>query len=404
MPIPYVPEADFDVAVIGLGYVGLPTALILAGSGLRTAGVDINESQIAKLQNGTCTLNEEEVIELFNREGTRRNFSAFTTPPKAAAYIIAVPTPLDHRRKVADLSALKAATNSLLPVLQRGALVIVESTTPPLTCREIVKPILELSGLRVGEDIYLSHCPERLFPGNTIHELVHNSRIIGGACAEATRRTLELYKTFAQGECLVTDDVTAEFCKLIENTYRDVNIALSNELAGVADKLGISIVTAIDFANRHPRVNLLKPGIGVGGHCIPIDPWFIAEVADTALIPTARRVNDARPAAIAGRIRRAVAHIVDPVIGFYGVTYKPNVNDQRESPAWEIIRQIREDGYRTDVQDPIAGIDANRDIFAFASGKDALVVLVEHTPILPVLQDRRDELLLRLNHPVLLTF
>lgn len=400
----YVAVADYDVAVIGLGYVGLPTALMLAHSGLKTAGVDINHAQIEKLQNGTCTLNEEGVVELFNEEKTRRNFAALTSPPRAAAYIIAVATPLGKHRKVADLDALKAATKGLLPVLQPGVLVIVESTIPPLTCREIVQPILESSGLRAGTDLYLSHCPERLFPGNTIHELIHNSRIIGGICDESTRRTLEIYKTFAQSECLLTDDITAEFCKLIENTYRDVNIALSNELATVANQLGISIHKAIEFANRHPRVNLLRPGIGVGGHCIPIDPWFIAEVADTALIPTARRINDARPAYIASRIRQAIAPIADPLIGFYGVTYKPDVNDQRESPAWEIVRQIRADGYRTAVFDPVAGVGREANIFEFASGKDALVVLVEHRAILPIVEHSRDELVARLNQPILLRF
>lgn len=397
-------EESFDVAVIGLGYVGLPTALMFANSGLKTAGVDINEAQVRRLQAGESTLNEEAVVALFDAETTRRNFSAFTRPPRARAYVIAVPTPLDQRRKVADLAALRTAARSLLPVLQKDALVIVESTIPPLTCREIVQPILEESGLRVGTDIYLSHCPERLFPGNTIHELVHNSRIIGGVCQESNRRTLELYQTFAEGECLVTDDLTAEFCKLIENTYRDVNIALSNELANVADDLGISIDTAIEYANRHPRVNILRPGIGVGGHCIPIDPWFIAEVSETVLIPTARRVNDARPAHIAAKVRRAVAQLADPLIGFYGVTYKPDVNDQRESPAWEVIHEIQGDGYRAEVFDPVAGLGDHTDVFAFAEGKDALVVLVEHGEMRAVLAKDRPKLQQRLKSPILLTF
>lgn len=399
-------EADgkYQVAVIGLGYVGLPTALMFANAGLKTAGVDINEAQVRRLQGGESTLNEEGVVELFNAESTRRNFRAFTRPPKAEAYIIAVPTPLDARRKVADLAALRSATRSLLGVLEKGALVIVESTIPPLTCREIVQPILEQSGLRVGTDIYLSHCPERLFPGNTIHELVHNSRIIGGVCEESNRRTLALYQTFAQGECLVTDDLTAEFCKLIENTYRDVNIALSNELANVADDLGISIDAAIGFANRHPRVNILKPGIGVGGHCIPIDPWFIAEVSPTSLIPTARQVNDGRPARIATKVRRAVAQIDDPLIACYGVTYKPDVNDQRESPAWEVIHELQADGYRVEIFDPIAGVGEAADIFDFAANKDALVVLVEHTDVRLILETQRQKLTAQLKRPILLTF
>lgn len=402
----YVQDAQFDVAVVGLGYVGLPTALMLASSGLKTAGVDTNHTLIQTLKEGRCTLDEKEIVEIFFSEKCRKNFSALDGVPVADAYIIAVPTPLDERRKIAGLNALKSATTSLLPALKRGALVIIESTIPPLTCREIVLPILEKSGMRVGTELFLAHCPERLFPGNSITEIVHNSRIIGGFNEESNRRTLEIYKKFAQGECLITDDVTAEFCKLIENTYRDVNIALSNELANIADRLEISIETAIDFANRHPRVNLLKPGIGVGGHCIPIDPWFIAEIAagDALLIPTARRVNERRPHQIAAKIRRAVAKIQEPVIGFYGVTYKPDVNDQRESPAWEIIRELQEEGYETDVFDPVAGIGKAANIFEFAKGKDALVVLVEHTQIREILSEKRGELAGCLKQPILLTF
>jgi UDP-N-acetyl-D-mannosaminuronic acid dehydrogenase len=394
----------YDVAVIGLGYVGLPTALMLAHGGRRTAGVDTNAELITALQKGVCTITEEAVLEVFNAKSTRDNFTALNRPPAAHAYIIAVPTPLDRRRKIADLSALKAATSSIVRVLKRGALVIVESTIPPLTCREVVKPILEESGLTVGSDLLLAHCPERLFPGNTIQELVNNSRIIGGISEQSTQVTVELYQSFARGEYLLTDDVTAEFCKLIENTYRDVNIALSNELAGVADELGIEIETAIDFANRHPRVNLLKPGIGVGGHCIPIDPWFISEVADTSLIPIARRINDRRPHAIAAKIRRAVAGVIDPLIGLCGVTYKADVGDQRESPAWEIIHELKADGYRTAVYDPVARIGAAEDLMEFAEGKDALAILVEHEPFVRVLRDARMELISRLRHPILLTF
>lgn len=399
-----MPDETYDVAVIGLGYVGLPTALILAYSGRKTAGVDVNNALIESLQKGICTIQEEAVTAIFQSDETRRNFTALPRPPRARSYIIAVPTPLDKRRKIADLAALKCATRSLVPVLEEGALVIVESTIPPLTCREVIKPIVEESGLAVGKDIFLAHCPERLFPGNTIDELVHNSRIIGGFCEESTRRTVELYQSFAQGECLLTDEVTAEFCKLIENTYRDVNIALSNELATVADELGISIEVAIDLANRHPRVDLLKPGIGVGGHCIPIDPWFIAEVADTSLIPAARRINDHRPRVIASKIRRAVAAIHDPFIGLCGVTYKSDVNDQRESPAWEIIHELQADGYRTEVYDPIAGIGDAVSLLDFADGKDAIVILVAHAPFRLVLREARADLVSRLRHPVLLTF
>ena len=402
----HVKEAEAHVAVIGLGYVGLPTALMFADAGLSTVGVDVNEAIVAQLSAGQCSINEHDVVELFGQAKTRQNFRAATRPPVAEAYILAVPTPLDKRRKMADLSMLISATESILPVLKAGALVIVESTVPPLTCREIVEPVLARSGLQIGRDVLVAHCPERLFPGNSIFEIINNARIIGGANEEANRRTLELYRHFVKGPCHLTDDVTAEFCKLAENAYRDVNIALASEMATVADQLGISITEAIRLANQHPRVEILKPGIGVGGHCIPIDPWFLAEVApgDSTLIATARKVNDHRPVAIAGKIRQAVAAVAEPRIGCYGVTYKANVNDVRSSPARIIIDLLRQDGYQVDVYDPVAHVGEAGSLFDFARGKDALAVLVEHEEIARIMENEPDKLLKCLNHPILLRF
>jgi UDP-N-acetyl-D-mannosaminuronic acid dehydrogenase len=402
----YVTGAECDVAVIGLGFVGLPAAILFARGGKSVIGVDIDDNLVRKLQSGECPIDESGVIDAFRDEATRKNFRAVRTVPVADAYVIAVPTPLHVRKKVADLEALEAATASILPVLRKGALVIVESTVPPSCCDEVVKPILARSGLAIGSDVLVAHCPERLYPGNVAHEIIYNDRIIGGCTPAATERAIELYATFVKGALLPTDALTAEFCKLIENTYRDVNIALANELSLVAERLGASIDAAIDLANRHPRVSLLRPGIGVGGHCIPIDPWFVAEVApeETALIPTARRINDRMPDTIARRIRRAVAHIPDPLIGVYGVTYKPDVNDQRESPAWEIIHMLREDGYRLDIADPVARVGEARDLAALARGKDALVVLVPHDAARRELAERRDAVIRELAHPILLAF
>lgn len=401
-----VPEAECHVALIGLGYVGLPAALMFARSGLKTIGVDIDPKLLAQLRGGVCPLAEKDLIEVFNDGATKENFSVREKPPVAETYVIAVPTPLDPRRKIADLRAVASACESLVPVLRRGALVIVESTIPPLTCREVVAPILERSGLKTGSDILVAHCPERLFPGNVVEEIIHNSRIVGGCNETATQRAADLYRRFVKGEVLLTDDVTAEFCKLSENAYRDVNIALANELAVVAEKLGIKIGEAIDMANRHPRVNILKPGIGVGGHCIPIDPWFIAEVApdEAILIATARRINDRQPDRVAARIRQSVAHLADPVLAVYGVTYKPDVNDQRESPAWHVIEILRRDGYRVEIYDPVADLRPGGDFFSFLSGKDALAVLVEHAEIVELLAREPERLRSSLAHPVVLRF
>ena len=402
----YVADAACDVAVIGLGFVGLPAAIMLARAGRQVIGVDIDEGLIARLDASMCPIEEDGVAEVFHDPATRAHFRTSRTVPVADAYIIAVPTPLHARKKVAHLEALEAATASIVPSLRRGALVIVESTIPPLCCDETIKPILERSGLQVGVDLLLAHCPERLYPGNVAAEIVDNDRIIGGCNAAATERAKELYATFVRGELLGTDMLTAEFCKLMENTYRDVNIALANELALVAERIGTSIDAAIELANRHPRVSLLRPGIGVGGHCIPIDPWFIAEVApeQTELIPAARRINDRMPSVIAGRIRRALAGVADPVIGVYGVTYKPDVDDQRESPAWEIVAQLERDGYRLEVADPIARVGTARTLRALAAGKDALVVLVPHAGAREELREHRAEILRALRSPILLSF
>jgi len=402
----HVVDSECEVAVVGLGFVGLPAAIMLARAGKHVIGVDIDDSLIRRVQAGECPINEPSVATVFHDATTKANFTATKTVPVADTYIIAVPTPLHARKKVAALSALEMATASIVSQLRPGALVIIESTIPPLSCEETIKPILERSGLKVGTDLLLAHCPERLYPGNVADEIINNDRIIGGCNDVANKRAIAVYASFVQGKLLATDMLTAEFCKLMENTYRDVNIALANELAMVAERLGTSIDAAIELANMHPRVSLLQPGIGVGGHCIPIDPWFIAEVApeQTQLIPAARRINDRMPHVIAGRIRRALAGVHDPSIGVYGVTYKPDVDDQRESPAWEIVRLLREDGYRLDVADPIAHLGEAKTLIELAAGKDALIVLVPHQLVLSELAERRDEITSILRHPILITF
>lgn len=373
--------APYDVCVIGLGYVGLPIALMLARSGLRTAGHDIDQERVAGLRSGTCPIEEPEVAALFRDVAASSDIDFVDELPTANAFLVAVPTPLRPSRKTADLTPVADVFRSLVPILAKGNLVIVTSTCPVMTCRRVAVPLLERSGLKVDEDFLLAYCPERIYPGNIAHELVHNEHIIGGHDEAAAQRAAELYRRFVQGHLILTDDLTAELCKLMENTYRDVNIALSNELRSIARKFGIDIQEAIDIANRHPRVNLLKPGIGVGGHCLPIDPWFIVEMApeEAQLIPAARRINDEQPRRIAGEIRRAVTDRRDAVIGCYGVTYKPDVGDQRESPAWQVIKELQSDGYDVRPYDPIAEVGDYADFAAFVADVDVIVALVEHS-------------------------
>ncbi|HEY0117079.1 MAG TPA: nucleotide sugar dehydrogenase, partial [Allosphingosinicella sp.] len=362
------------------GYVGLPIALMLARSGLRTGGYDIDRGKMDRLRSGQCPINEPALSDIFYEVIGQRDIRFLDRLAPSDNFLIAVPTPLRERRKTADLTALRSALESIVPVLRKGNLVIINSTCPVMTCRGTAVPILEQSGLKVDEDFLLAYCPERLYPGNIAYEIVHNEHIIGGHSPEATDRAVALYERFVASELIRTDDRTAEFCKLIENTYRDVNIALANELRAIAQRFGTDIEAAIDIANRHPRVNLLKPGIGVGGHCLPIDPWFIVEMApeESRLIPTARRINDEQPHLIAAEIRRSVASQRDAAIGCYGVTYKPDVNDERESPAWEIIGQLREEGYDVRPFDPVVNVGDYSDLDAFIADVDLVVALVEH--------------------------
>jgi len=376
-PIPAV-----DVCVVGTGYVGLPLCIMLVRKGRRVLGVDVQESVVGAINSGRIPFEEEALASAFDHPSVRQNLRASLTPAPADIFVIAVPTPVDHRKRVADLSYVEAAVESILPHLSSGNLLIVESTIPPLTCRDLVTPMIQRHGFEVGADILVAHCPERILPGDIVYEIVHNDRIIGGVTPEAARRARAMYATFVLGDLLETDDVTAELCKLMENTYRDVNIALANEFAAVSETLGIDVLEAIDLANRHPRVNVLKPGIGTGGHCIPIDPWFIRQVdPDNArLIDKARRVNGEVPGRIAGKIRRAVAGISDPRIALIGMAYKANTADCRESPALEIVDVLQADGYDVATYDPLVRSCAWPDggLLEIARGADCLVVLIEH--------------------------
>ena len=394
------------VVVIGTGYVGLPLAIMLARSGYEVIGVDVEEGVVDGINKGVLHLAEEEIRQIFQEAKVRRNLRAQKTPCAADVFIISVPTPLDEKKRIADLTQVMAAVESILPYLSRGNLVIVESTIPPLTCRETIAPLIEKTGLKVGEDIFLCHCPERILPGDVFKEIVYNDRVIGGLDDRASQMAREIYASFVQGNLYLTDDVTAELVKLMENTYRDVNIALANELAAVAEGLGVDIMQAIELANKHPRVDILSPGIGTGGHCIPIDPWFIKQVdpVNSRLIHTAGLINDNVPYKIAAKIRSALQDIKNPRIVALGVTYKPDTYDVRNSPALKIIELLRADGYQVEAYDPLAEgyqYSTARDV---AKGADCLVVLVEHRIIKEELTQNESEIKSVMRHPFILRF
>jgi UDP-N-acetyl-D-mannosaminuronic acid dehydrogenase len=392
------------IIVIGTGYVGFPVAVLLARSGFKVIGVDINKNVVNAINNGILHNGEKEIEHIFKDEEVRKNLISQEIPCNGDIFIIAVPTPLDKRKKIADLSYIIDALKSIAPYLEKNNLIIIESTVPPLTCREIIKPLIEIeTKLKVNEEIFIAHCPERILPGNVFHEIVKNDRIIGGMNKEASDIAKNLYSTFVSGELFITDDVTAEFCKLVENTYRDVNIALANEIDQVSETLGIDSNEVISLANKHPRVNLLRPGIGVGGHCIPIDPWFIKQIdpENTSLIFTARRINEIRPKKISKKIRMLLKNIKNPRIVILGLTYKPNTYDIRESPSLIISKDLKEDGYQVECYDPfVKGYEFNN-IIDIVNGKDCLVILVEHDIIKDELDKNINKIKSNMNTPII---
>ena len=294
------------ICILGLGYIGLPTAAMFATHGMKVNGVDINKKIVDVLNNGDIHIKEPGLKSLVQAAIKSENLSVNCQPEPADAFIIAVPTPFKHdeygeyegkRYKLADMGAVTSAAEAIIPHLRQGNLVILESTSPPKTTIELVAPILEKSGLIAGEDFYLAYSPERVLPGQILRELIENDRVIGGINLTSAEKGKELYATFVKGNIVLTDSTTAEMVKLMENTFRDVNIAIANEFSQLADRFGVDVWEAISIANRHPRVNILKPCIGVGGHCISVDPWFLVEAApDQAnLIYWSRQANDAQP-------------------------------------------------------------------------------------------------------------
>ena len=338
---------SLEVVFVGLGYIGLPTAVVMANHGVRVHGVDVNASAVERIQRGEVTIVEPGLEEQLKKAVDSGQLTASTEMQQGNAFVIAVPTPFKDDYE-GDLSYIMSAAESIAPQLRGDEVVILESTSPPKTTQKLADKIMELRpDLSVdGADgkpvIHFAYCPERILPGKAMEELISNDRIIGGRTPEAARRATEVYASFCEGELLATDDVTAEMAKLTENSFRDVNIAFANELSLISDKLGIDVWELIELANHHPRVNILQPGPGVGGHCIAVDPWFIvsSDRENSNIIRTAREVNDGKPKWVINKVDEAVKNIDSPVIAALGLAFKPNIDDLRESPALNITKDL----------------------------------------------------------------
>lgn len=332
------------IVVMGLGYIGLPTASMLATKGHTVLGVDVNELAVNTINSGRIHIIEPDLDILVRSAVNSGNLKASLVPEEGDIFIIAVPTPFKEvadNPKAPDLSFVETATRAIIPYLREGNLIILESTSPVGTTELIYRIVIEERPELDGK-IHAAHCPERVLPGHILRELVDNDRIIGGITKAAAEKAKELYKSFCNGAVLLTDSRTAEFSKLVENSFRDVNIAFANELSFICDRLGINVWETIALANRHPRVNILQPGPGVGGHCIAVDPWFIVASApeEARLIRTAREVNDAKPHWVIEKVKAKATRFREPIIGCLGLTFKANIDDMRESPSLEIIRDL----------------------------------------------------------------
>ena len=387
------------ICVLGLGYIGLPTASTFATHGLRVIGVDVNPHVVNTLQNGEIHIHEPGLRTIVEAAVKSGNMTVSPAPEQADAFLIAVPTPFyegqtneyeGRKYRLADMRAVTSAAEAIVPCLRKGNLVVLESTSPPRTTIDLVAPILERSGLKAGTDFFLCYSPERVLPGQILRELIENARVIGGVTPESAKAGHDLYAIFVKGNIIETDATTAEMVKLMENTTRDVNIAIANEFARLAEKFGVDVWEAISLANLHPRINILSPGPGVGGHCISVDPWFFVEAAPelTPLIYHARQVNDGQPHFVVAKVKQAIGELKGKRIAALGLAYKPDVDDLRESPATEVVHLLQAEGAQVKVWEPfkpgatMQGTEMALSLEDVLSEADLILLLVKHSEFL----------------------
>lgn len=371
-----------NICVIGQGYIGLPTAALFAQNGCNVIGVDVKKEIIEDLNKGIVHIEEPGISEAINDAINENRYVAQLEPSESDVFIITVPTPYKIENLSCDLSYVITACESILKYIKKGNTIIIESTIAPGSIEETVQPIFEKEGYVIGEDLFLAHCPERVLPGKIIYELIHNDRIIGGVTPKCTDKAAEAYGIFVKGELMKTEAKTAELSKCMENTFRDVNIAIANELAKICAEINVNALDVIKLANKHPRVNILNPGPGVGGHCLAIDPYFIyAKAPETAkIIKLARDTNKSMPEFVAKYVKKIVQkqNIAKPKIAILGISYKGNTGDTRESPAFEIIEKLKENNYEINIYDPHVNSDNYNNFEKTVENATLCLILADH--------------------------
>lgn len=383
------------ICVVGLGYIGLPTAAVLASRGLEVVGLEVDANIVETINAGHIHIVEPDLGMVVNAAVTTGNLRASLIPEEADVFIIAVPTPLDNNRRP-DISFIESAAHHIAPVLKKNDLVLLESTSPVGTTQTLCKwfaknrPDLKFPHQSTQEpDIHIAHCPERVLPGKVLAELVHNDRIIGGITPDCAQAACDFYRIFVRGKCMLTNAPTAELAKLTENAYRDTNIAFANELSLICNELDINVWELIGLANHHPRVNILQPGPGVGGHCIAVDPWFIVHSAPqhSELIQAARRVNDGKPEHVVKQVLNAASRFKAPTIACLGLSFKADIDDLRGSPAIHIVKRLTENSQHPilvvepHIQELPEDLEGRAEICSLESAvkrSDIIVLLVDH--------------------------
>ncbi|MHA2789465.1 UDP-N-acetyl-D-mannosamine dehydrogenase [Corynebacterium sp. S7] len=406
MTVGVISPTKFErVCVVGLGYIGLPTAAFIASKGIKVAGVDVNPTYVDSINRGEVPFVEPGFDSLLQQVVNDGVLEARADQVEADAYIVCVPTPFKEDHAV-DTKYINSAVEAMAPFLKPGALVVLESTSPPGTTKKMAEYIIELRpDLSLDEDdenaIFVAHCPERVLPGKIMEEMESNDRVIGGLTPRGTQRATELYSTFCTAELLQTNATTAEMAKLTENSFRDVNIAFANELSLICDRLGIDVWELIELANHHPRVNILQPGPGVGGHCIAVDPWFIVSSTpeEAKIIKTAREINDNKPCYVLEKLEKLIEETNSPVVAALGIAFKADIDDLRESPSLNIVKELSQNRPDVDIRVVEPNIDALpealavqpnlklQDVESAISDADLILLLVDHKEFKAISKD-----------------